>query len=393
MTTSPRKSALYLTRVQLDAELHRCLNCRNSPCMTACPVNCNPQEFIQAALAGRWSDAVKAITRTNPMGQTCGLICPDKFCMQACTRHHVDFAINIPRVQATILDRYREADPCASPVPSSRRIAIIGGGPAGIAAASRLSRHGIRVTLYEARSFLGGALTMIPQERLPRDVIQKDWAFIPHRDLIDLKLQSPVEDPVALCSVYDGVIVATGEPHDIALGIPGESLSISYREYLQEPEKYRTSGAVAVIGGGNVAADCALTARRMGASDVEMFIRRRISDMRTSRPEFLALLHEDISLCGMSSPEAISAHGELLGLHVRRNQYVDGRWVPLPNSVIEIPYFSRIIRAIGSRADAKADPVPDNLIYAGDCKTGGSTIVEAIASGLAAADHFLDILS
>ena len=131
----------------------------------------------------------------------------------------------------------------------------------------------------------------------------------------------------------------------------------------------------------------------MGASDVEMFIRRRISDMRISRPEFLALLHEDISLCGMSSPEAISAHGELLGLHVRRNQCVDGRWVPLPNSVIEIPYFSRIIRAIGSRADAKADPVPDNLIYAGDCKTGGSTIVEAIASGLAAADHFLDILS
>ena len=75
--------------------------------MHACPVNCNPQEFINHAKQGAYGEAVKTITRTNPMGQTCGLICPDKFCMQACTRSRIDFAVNIPKVQATILENFR----------------------------------------------------------------------------------------------------------------------------------------------------------------------------------------------------------------------------------------------------------------------------------------------
>ena len=77
---------LYLTRAQLISELGRCLGCKSKPCMNACPVNCNPQEFIAKAKANDFAGAVETITRNNPMGQTCGLICPDKFCMQACQR-------------------------------------------------------------------------------------------------------------------------------------------------------------------------------------------------------------------------------------------------------------------------------------------------------------------
>lgn len=99
--------SLYLTKVQLKAELDRCLNCANKPCMNACPVNCSPQEFISHAKNGDFEQAVATITRNNPMGQTCGLICPDKFCMKACTRSRIDFAVNIPKVQATILENYR----------------------------------------------------------------------------------------------------------------------------------------------------------------------------------------------------------------------------------------------------------------------------------------------
>ena len=90
--------ALYLKPLQLRAEIDRCLNCKAQPCMTACPVNCNPHEFIQFAKNGDWTHAVMAITRNNPLGQTCGLICPDKFCMHACTRNAIDFPINIPKV-------------------------------------------------------------------------------------------------------------------------------------------------------------------------------------------------------------------------------------------------------------------------------------------------------
>ena len=102
------KKSLYLSKIQMKAELERCLNCKTRPCMSACPVNCNPQEFINFAKQGNFSEAVETITRTNPMGQTCGLICPDKFCMKACTRSKIDFAVNIPKVQATILENNRE---------------------------------------------------------------------------------------------------------------------------------------------------------------------------------------------------------------------------------------------------------------------------------------------
>ena len=96
---------LYLSKIQLKAELERCLNCPSKPCMSACPVNCSPQEFIAQAKSGYFEQAVETISRNNPMGQTCGLICPDKFCMKACTRSHIDFAVNIPKVQATILEK------------------------------------------------------------------------------------------------------------------------------------------------------------------------------------------------------------------------------------------------------------------------------------------------
>ncbi len=106
---------LYLSRPQLIAELGRCLACKTKPCMNACPVNCNPQEFIAKAIQNDFDGAVEAITRNNPMGQTCGLICPDKFCMRACTRSNIDFPINIPRVQATILEKYRTPQNAAHP--------------------------------------------------------------------------------------------------------------------------------------------------------------------------------------------------------------------------------------------------------------------------------------
>ena len=116
----------YLSKIQLKAELDRCLNCKNQPCMHACPVNCNPQEFINHAKQGAYGEAVKTITRTNPMGQTCGLICPDKFCMQACTRSRIDFAVTFPKCRrqfwktfAMTAKTIRKQSPKAKTLPSS----------------------------------------------------------------------------------------------------------------------------------------------------------------------------------------------------------------------------------------------------------------------------------
>lgn len=387
---------LYLSKLQLREELKRCMNCKAQPCMNACPVNCNPREFIQFARDEAWSDAVATITRTNPMGQTCGLICPDKFCMNACTRNRIDFPIAIPRVQATILNSFR-GDPCerATVASSGRRVAVIGAGPAGMAATQILINAGHHVVIYEARDEIGGALNMIPQERLPHEVIARDWAFIFDPELVTLHLGEHISEPAVLLTgdePFDAVIVATGEPHCVSLGIPGEALSVSYMDYLYHPENYATRGHVAVIGGGNVAADCAVTAQRMGAISVEMFIRRRIADMRVSKPEFIDLLQHKINLTGMTSPVRIEQRGDKRCLYVRRNVFDGERWSALEDSTVALPYFDLVIRAIGSRADTNVDD-DERLVYAGDCKTGGSTIVEAIASGQTSARAVVERLA
>lgn len=385
---------LYLTRAQLLAELGRCLNCKTQPCMNACPVNCNPREFINKAKDGDFSGAVEAITRYNPMGQTCGLICPDKFCMHACTRSIIDFPINIPRVQATILEKYRTCESAAhSKHPfNGKKIAVIGAGPAGIAATSELVKLGYKITLYEGFEKIGGALNLIPENRLPFSVIDKDWSFINDPEMIEMHLNTIINNPVSLLNEgYSGVIIATGEPDSIDLGVEGEEYALSYFDYLRHPEQYKTKGNVAVIGGGAVAVDCALTAINNGADYVEMFIRRRISDMRVTNEERKSLLDAGIDLTSMTKIKKIGKDGEFITLYTCKNHFNQEKLEEIPDTTIARPGFSLIIRAIGSSAPRQNDS--DLIIYAGDCKHGGSTIVEALASGREAAARLNSRLS
>ena len=375
---------IYLNNAQFKAELERCLNCKNQPCMNACPVNCNPQEFINHAKQGNFAEAVRTIGRNNPLGQTCGLICPDKFCMAACTRSKIDFAVNIPKVQATILEKYRSlVDKPDNPAYNGKQIAVIGAGPAGISAAAVLSGLGYKITIFEAAPQIGGALNMIPEERLPHETILKDWNNIADEKLIELKLNTKIDDPRSLLEVYTGIIIATGEPNCADLHIPGEENCLSYMDYLQNPQKYKTGGRVAVIGGGCVAADCAFTAKSNGAGQVEMFVRRRLADMRITRREYLELLDRQIDISPLSSPERAERKDGQISLFIHRNRLIENELRAIPGSTVEIPGFSLVIKAVGSYAGPLLED--NRIIYAGDCKHGGSTIVEAIASGRSAA--------
>lgn len=376
---------LYLNKAQLKAELERCLKCADKPCMKACPVKCSPQEFISLAKEGNFNQAAASILSQNPMGQTCGLICPDKFCMKACTRSRIDFSINIPKVQATLLENFRTDDSSATAVePNGYRIAVIGAGPAGLSAAAELSRHGFTVCIFEADNKIGGALTMIPHERLPQEVIEKDAAPILENKLVTLHLNSRIDNPSSLFDQnFDGVIVASGEQNITSLNIPGQEHSLPYTEYLHTPEKYLTDGKVAIIGGGNVAADCAFTARKNGACAVEMFVRRRLSDMRISKHEHLELIEQEINVNTLSSPVKIEKSGNSYTLIICKNHFADGKIQPIADSETRLEDFAFIVTAIGSKASPKIED--SRIMYAGDCLTGGSTLVEALASGREAA--------
>lgn len=373
------KKSLYLSKPQLEAELNRCLNCKNMPCMKACPIKCNPQAFIAAAKAGNGELSAKLISDENPFGQTCGLICPDKFCMKACTRRLIDFPINITKVQATLMEKFRNFKfDYSNVVPNGKKIAIIGAGPAGIAAAYFLARNGFKCVIFERGPQIGGALNLIPHERLPQEAIIKDWEFVNNSELISVVFEADVANPAELFNQgFDEVLVAGGEPNCVKLNIEGEDLSVSYLDYLASPEKYATKGNVAVIGGGNVAADCAIIAQAQGAVYVEMFVRRGLADMRITPAERHEILERKINVSAGTSPDKIIKTGEKYSLYVHKNRFNGEKWLPLSDTSVELPDFDLIIRAIGARADAKSDD--QRLIYIGDCKTGGSTLVEAMA--------------
>jgi dihydropyrimidine dehydrogenase (NAD+) subunit PreT len=386
------KKKLYLTDAQLKSELDRCLYCAEKPCMKACPANCSPADFIMAAKCGGSKDYARSaemILKSNPMGQTCGLTCPDQFCMKACSRKNFDAPIKIPAVQATILEKARKLGVMEAPAPvtpNGKNVAVIGAGPAGMAAVAVLARKGYSVTLFEGAAQVGGAANLIPEGRLPHEVIEKDWGFIKTFGDITLNLNHRVANPVDLLKDgYDGVIFAVGEPHSAKMGIPGEDLTVSFMDYLREPEKYATAGNVAVLGGGAVATDCAITARQNGAENVEMFVRRRISDMRLTSEERSWLLENAIDITSMTRVEKIEKVGDTYTMYTCKTRFNGTKLEDIPETTIKRPGFTHIVMAVGSKADPKTEA--EKVVYAGDCNHGGSTIVEAVASGKNAANE------
>src|SRR5512138_2360717 len=206
-----------MTRHQLQTELLRCEYCEEKPCTNACPVNCSPFDFMMAARVGNPSDIKRAageIMRNNPLGGVCGLVCPDRFCMAACSRKKFDGSINIPKVQATLVEmakRLGGIPKFETTALNGKRIAVIGGGPAGLGIAAALGQLGYAVDIYESREQLGGMMNLIPDPRLDKAVVRSDIEFLLSLGAITAKTGTKVDDPKwLLAQGYDAVCVTTG---------------------------------------------------------------------------------------------------------------------------------------------------------------------------------------
>ena len=384
----------FMTRHQLHTELLRCEYCEEKPCREACPVNCSPFDFIMAARVGNPSDIKRSageIMHSNPLGGVCGLVCPDRFCMAACSRKNFDGSINIPKVQATLVEMAKRLGgiPTFSiPTPNGKKVAVIGGGPAGLGAASVLGQLGYTVDIFESREALGGMMNLIPDQRLDKDVIRTDIEFLLSLGAINAKTGVKVDDPKQfLAKGYDAVCVTTGLWKPIELGIENEHLVVKMVDLLSNKQAYQFDGRVAVIGGGATALDCAITARERGATHVELFMLEKLSEMPLTAAERQELVDYDIEVNGRIRISKIRTDGRgISGIETKKVQLPEGQPFK-PVNVRDVngtegvrTDINAVVLAIGMRSHVAREQM-DGLFYAGDISNGPTTVVEAVASG------------
>lgn len=390
--------ALFMTKKQLETELLRCEYCEEKPCKEACPANCSPFDFIMAARGGNASDIQRSageIMHTNPLGGVCGLVCPDTLCMAACSRKKFDAPINIPRVQATIIEtakRLGGIPKFATPPTNGKKVAVVGGGPAGLGVASALGQMGYAVDIFEAREKLGGMMNLIPDNRLDKKVVQTDIEFLLSLGQITAKTGTRVEDPKSLLQKgFDAVCVTAGLWKPIELGIENEDLTIKMADLLSDPQKYHFKGRVAIVGGGATAVDCALTARERGGTHIEMFMLEKLSEMPLTAREREDLLKYDIQVTGRTRVTRILKDAQgLWGIKTMRVHLPVGEKFS-PANIRDVEGtdclgsdFEAVIVSIGMRSMLQREQA-EGLFYAGDMANGPKTVVEATASGKNAA--------
>lgn len=383
-----------MTMRQLQAELLRCEYCEEKPCKEACPVNCSPFDFIMAAREGNSSDIKRAaaeIMHSNPLGGVCGMVCPDTLCMAACTHKKFDGAINIPRVQATLVEMAKNQGGIpkfSTAAPNGMKVAVVGGGPAGLGAAAALAQMGYAVDIYESRDQLGGMMNLIPDQRLQKKVVETDVDFLLSLGAITAKTGTTVTDPKQLLTQgYQAVCVTVGLWKPIELGIENENLTIKMADLLSSPQKYSFEGRVAVIGGGATAVDCAITAKECGARHVELFMLEKLAEMPLTARERQDLIDYDIEVSGRVRVSRVRKDGgKVAGIETIKVQLPDGQ----PFSPVNVrdvsgtenarTDFNAVVISIGMRSTLSREQV-DGIFYAGDMLTGPKTVVQAVASG------------
>ena len=380
------KQGKYLSNLQLKNELERCLNCKEAPCADGCPLHLSPREFIAFAKQGNMQAAVNVIRSKNPLGLVCGLVCPSQFCMKNCLRGRIDCAIKIPQVQAVLAQNVSNI-PANDFAANGRKIAVVGGGPAGMAAAWALQNQGCEVELFESSDKIGGALNLIPEVRLPREAIERDWQEVIDIGHIKVHYHSRVDDASRLLdSGFDGVIIAIGVA-EVPMNIKGEDNMITYSDYLHSPQKYKNAQNVGIIGGGKVAADCALCASLNGANEVILFVRRRMQDMRMPTEDLAEILAYGVKIMPLTRVTEVQKGDNSLICTTCSTTVQDGQCQDVKNSEVEREGFDLLIKATGGGKKNLQDS--NKIIAAGDCKNGSTTVVEAVVSGIEAAKKLL----
>jgi putative selenate reductase len=359
------------TRRQLGA-----FDCIAAPCLDECPVDQQVPRYMAAVRSGDFREAVRITRLDNPLPAVLGRVC-DHLCENTCIRTHLDQPLAIRQIKRFIMEQERQPAPLPAASATGHRVAIIGAGPAGLAAAEWLAYEGVAVTVFDEHSYAGGMVGgAIPVYRLPQAQIDQDLEVLERlgvefrygqRAGTDFTLQQLRNDG------FEAIFIAAGAQQAKRLGLPGEDAAgvidgVTFLRSVREGHPLAIGSRVGVVGAGDTAMDCVRTARRVGASSVSLLYRRTVDQMPADREEIHAIREEGISIVELARPTALRvADGRLAGVVCVRTAYggtrdAGGRRVPedVPGSEFEIG-LDTLILAISQHAvlDFFGDRAPD----------------------------------
>ncbi|OIK14856.1 NAD(P)-dependent oxidoreductase [Bacillus sp. MUM 13] len=312
-----------LTNRQAIEEANRCLYCYDAPCIKACPTDIDIPSFIKKIASGNLKGSAKTIMTANPVGASCSRVCPtEELCEGACVLNHATSPIMIGDLQryATDWAIRNEAVLFKAGKKTGKKVAIIGGGPAGLSAARELAILGHSVTIFEAKEKAGGMDTYgIVSFRLPQSISYWEIQQVKNLD-VEIRTNTAVGKdiaPKAILDNYDAVVLAIGMSEVPKLGIDGEELdgvydAISFVEATKTGTltKDLIGKKVAVIGAGNTAIDAATCSVRLGAEDVKIIYRRSIDEMTAYDFEYEFAIHDNVDFQWLTAPVRIISDGQ-----------------------------------------------------------------------------------
>jgi dihydropyrimidine dehydrogenase (NAD+) subunit PreT len=348
-------------------EANRCLYCYDAPCTHACPTHIDIPRFIKKIATGNLAGSARTILDANLLGATCARVCPvQELCEGACVLGSEHKPISIGRLQRHAMDDFyaRGALPFTPLAATSKRIAVVGAGPAGASCAGELAKRGHAVTIFEKRPLAGGLSTYgIISLREPIDIALAEVELLKRVGVevkIGVELCRDLKLP-DLQSQFDAVFLSAGQGAAPALGIPGDSQILDGLTYIEQsklsPHTMHIGRNVIVVGAGNTAIDCATIARRLGAPSVTIVYRRSESEMSAYRHEYEFAKNEGIAFRFYTQPVGVIAdNGGVSGLQcVSTQSSVDRRIAPqpIPGSEFVLP-TDQVVKAIGQERPSLA---------------------------------------
>lgn len=428
-----KEVALGYTEEQAIDEAKRCLNCKNKPCVTGCPVQIDIPAFIAEVAEGNFEEAYKIITKSSSLPAVCGRVCPQETqCESKCVRGKKGEPVAIGRLERYVADRHNALAETTveKPVSNGHKAAVIGSGPSGLACAGDLAKKGYDVTIFEALHVAGGVLSYgIPEFRLPKSIVQKEIEGLKALG-VKVETNTVVGKTVSIDELmkeegFETVFIGSGAGLPRFMRIAGENLNGVYsaNEFLTrinlmkayKPDSTTPINAgtkAVVVGGGNVAMDAARCAKRLGA-DVTIVYRRTEKELPARAEEVEHAMEEGINFKFLTNPTEITAteKGWVKGIICQQMELSEpdasGRAKPVPveGALFEIE-ADCVIMSIGTSPNPLIKSTTEGLdtqkwggiiadedgltsregVYAGgDAVTGAATVILAMGAGKKAA--------